>query len=1003
MKKTIAILTIISLLFHLCILKQLSAQWAPVGPEGGIIRCSSSSGDTIYAVTGWYGSSMYISYNRGGSWTNLNSASLPSNINTILKAGNSLFLGCGAGISGSVGIFRSDDNGKSWYLITNINSSVKGMAAQGNTLFAITSWDGILRSTDNGEHWNNITGNLPDNSFEGGLIATETAVFVSLGNYYGVWRSYNSGDTWVAASTGIDANALISTMASIGNDIYAGTDSFGIYKSSDEGKHWINLDPGTTGNYYNYIAIAGDSEAIFAATYRDGILRSTDQGATWSLSNNGIDIYDQPRTLITTGGDFFLGTKGGMYKTSDHGGSWSESNSGIYANMSALPAVVSLDSHLFTAARFGSGVFRSADNGTNWANVSGQLPVNEEDLTLFNGNSSAIFAYDQLSNDLGNSWQPTNSPGAMGSLPWIEHNGSLFTVNQNPESSGVFRSLDNGITWTSINNGINPSTLQFYTLNTDGSTLLLGTSSGGYYSNDNGDSWSLSTFPAELGYSPIVFQSFVSTGTAYYCGFAGYAGVSGIYRSVDGCANWTKVNDLIVTKLVVGGSNIYASGTIKEYINNQDVWVPYLFMSSNGTEWSCFSNDLGTAIQPLTMTLEGEHIFVAKTSPPDYGLFFTSDNGANWTNASDGMPYHTMITSLTVLDNYLYAGTYANSLWRTSLDAFDIPAQPDAIIGESFPCEGSMQTYSVTSVPGVNYNWLFPNDWTITEGATTNMVTVSVGSLTGLIVVTPYTLGGEGPAQYLVATPQAAVEVSVTIAADLNDVCSGTTVTFESMVTGGGGNPQYQWYVNDAAVATGSGYSYIPSDGDMVKVEMISDLPCAVNNPAISNTVDINVNEIPEPPVIVKSGDTLISNNPSGNHWYRDGLIIEGATDDTLKVLTGGSYYSIVTIGECQSDPSNSITASPLAIERPSGLSYEFYPVPNNGQFNISMNWPAEEKVSLQIFDALGMQIFESNMSSSNGMIHKTLDLRPIEDGIYIARLVAGSKTFVRKILIKNN
>ena len=41
-----------------------------------------------------------------------------------------------------------------------------------------------------------------------------------------------------------------------------------------------------------------------------------------------------------------------------------------------------------------------------------------------------------------------------------------------------------------------------------------------------------------------------------------------------------------------------------------------------------------------------------------------------------------------------------------------IPAQPSAITGATSPCVGSSQTYSVTNVAGVTYNWAFPAGWT---------------------------------------------------------------------------------------------------------------------------------------------------------------------------------------------------------------------------------------------------------------------------------------------------
>ena len=62
-----------------------------------------------------------------------------------------------------------------------------------------------------------------------------------------------------------------------------------------------------------------------------------------------------------------------------------------------------------------------------------------------------------------------------------------------------------------------------------------------------------------------------------------------------------------------------------------------------------------------------------------------------------------------------------------------VPTQPSTITGATSPCVGSSQTYSVTDVPGVTYNWAFPAGWTQTGGGTTDSVTVTVGANNGTI------------------------------------------------------------------------------------------------------------------------------------------------------------------------------------------------------------------------------------------------------------------------------
>jgi subtilisin-like proprotein convertase family protein len=81
-----------------------------------------------------------------------------------------------------------------------------------------------------------------------------------------------------------------------------------------------------------------------------------------------------------------------------------------------------------------------------------------------------------------------------------------------------------------------------------------------------------------------------------------------------------------------------------------------------------------------------------------------------------------------------------------------LPAQPSTITGPTSFCGGTIQSYSVTNVAGVTYNWSFPAGWTQLTGGTTNSITVQTSNTSGNVTVTPSNACGNGPARTLAVT-----------------------------------------------------------------------------------------------------------------------------------------------------------------------------------------------------------------------------------------------------------
>lgn len=122
------------------------------------------------------------------------------------------------------------------------------------------------------------------------------------------------------------------------------------------------------------------------------------------------------------------------------------------------------------------------------------------------------------------------------------------------------------------------------------------------------------------------------------------------------------------------------------------------------------------------------------------------------------------------------------------------------------------------------------------------------------------------------------VDVNVFIEADATAVCQGELVTFTATAVNSGTNPAFVWKVNGSNTGPNSpSFSYVPSDNDLVNVMLISSIGCANNNPAMSDTVNITVNPIPD---------------VSWNHFEPDTLCIFWSPVPLFGGLPEGGYYS---------------------------------------------------------------------------------------------------------------
>jgi len=212
---------------------------------------------------------------------------------------------------------------------------------------------------------------------------------------------------------------------------------------------------------------------------------------------------------------------------------------------------------------------------------------------------------------------------------------------------------------------------------------------------------------------------------------------------------------------------------------------------------------------------------------------------------------------------------------------------------------------------------------------------------------------------------------SVSIESSLADtICINSTVTLTADAVNAGGEPGYQWSVNGSTVGSGLSYSYIPLNGDVVRIRLISGAACPVPD-TVTDSMTMLVIPLETPTITLSAapGDTVCKGTSVfisaattfGGHeptytWVKNAVVTSydsfyayvPTNEDNIYCVMESDYFCLATTTaysnvinmtvEAPVVPSVSIIAFPSTIIH-TGKPDSLVAVVANGGVNPSYQW----------------------------------------------------------------
>lgn len=308
---------------------------------------------------------------------------------------------------------------------------------------------------------------------------------------------------------------------------------------------------------------------------------------------------------------------------------------------SIVSDMIVFDGNLYAAVA-NVGIFKSADNGSTWTQLTVPAQPNFTHFAI-SGNTLLAVSYGKTFSTLnGDQWNEGAGPDGFINDVGSDGGPNIFAAT----SDGLFQSGDGGVTWA--RNGDTRAQPAIKSVAVKGSTVWAGTDSPAagtlLKSEDSGATWSVRS----MGTLPI--KEIVVSGDDVFLNIS----YDAIYKSTNSGTDWQIVRNLsnAMGTLHAGPSALY----FLSFYN--------LYSSSNGGDTWTEKPQRIPFYNFQTLCATDQHVLVGLWGG---GIVRTNATGdSDWTFANNGIAAHE-INDLVVAGSIIYAGL-ENSFIRSSAD-----------------------------------------------------------------------------------------------------------------------------------------------------------------------------------------------------------------------------------------------------------------------------------------------------------------------------------------------